>query len=194
MACSKKGAFRTLLQMSGLQIRSGGKVFGESRSRTGRSGWNGPVAPQKVSVLSVQTQELQLLNFSKRMNITVSVYVSIKGFWLQLLGAGNYQYSAKSQKSDVSPRIGDNFGLWMPKSLTMSNPNHCDLSCDFYPLFQRFGGDFGCDFAGALRSQIAAIWNRHDTVVAKNHYPRKIIYFEWSRRRVIYYAAIFYPE
>ena len=29
---------------------------------------------------------------------------------------------------------------------------HGDVSCDFYPLVHRCRGDFGCDFAGALRS------------------------------------------
>ena len=35
--------------------------------------------------------------------------------------------------------------------------NHCNFSCDFYPLFHRLRGDFGCDFIGALWFQIAAI-------------------------------------
>ena len=33
--------------------------------------------------------------------------------------------------------------------------NRCDFSCNFNPLFHRFGRDFGCDLAGALRF---AIW------------------------------------
>ena len=38
-----------------------------------------------------------------------------------------------------------------------SDSNHCDFSCDFYPLLHRFRCDFGCIFAGALRFEMAAI-------------------------------------
>ena len=38
-----------------------------------------------------------------------------------------------------------------------SDSNHCDFSCDFYPLLHRFRVGFGCDFAGALRFQT---WER----------------------------------
>ena len=45
------------------------------------------------------------------------------------------------------------------------------LQCQFrcLPSFHRFRGDFGCDFAGALRFQIAAIWNHCDSDLRFGH-------------------------
>ena len=62
--------------------------------------------------------------------------------------------------SVLSPSFASDFKSNPLAIRNHSNPNHCVLSCDFDPLFHRSRGDSGCDFAGALWFQIAAIGNR----------------------------------
>ena len=69
---------------------------------------------------------------------------------------------------NLDAQIASEFKSNLPAIWNRSNSNvSCDFyplfSCDFYPLSHRFRGDSGCDLAGDMRFQMAAIWNWCDS-------------------------------
>ena len=79
----------------------------------------------------------------------------LDGAGVQHMHTGDFRATAALLRSieDLGAEIASNFKSNPPASGNRRGSNDCDFSCDFYPR----SGNFGCDFAGALRFQIAVI-------------------------------------